>query len=436
MSTFTLLNEPGLNERDLNARAHNVLALALLIALSSVSLGCVGFLGPQTLPPQHTGPHPVGVTTIEVDDAARDRHLVVEVWYPAEQDADVTSQQRSQRGNWYDLNVAGTTVARLRSPINAQRNVDVSHDNGPLPVVLLSHGAGSSRLGHVGLAEVLASNGYIVAAPDHVGHTMADNVFGISDEARAQSAYDRPLDLSRVLDELERRSHQRSLFRGLVDMSRVAVAGHSFGGRAALGIVGARFDPLRQKRECDVDSHDRRCLALPVFGLQPYRYRDQRIKAALLIAPAGYDFYRADGIARVDAPTLIVGAERDQTTPFAKFHRPVFNALRSPHYMLDLNDAGHLTATDICQVVDSIGFMAKAVGGAQARDGCGEDFMSSRDALEMVSEAALPFLDLYLNGHQAAAEQLRVALAPTPSRSKVASLTAKPNTRTSAPSVH
>jgi len=242
---------------------------------------------------------------------------------------------------------------------------------------------------------------------------MEDHVLGIDNDERYQSAYDRPLDLSRVLDELERRSRKRkSWLRGLVDPTRVAVAGHSFGGTTALAMVGAQFDGKRQAEECRHDDDDRRCHALPLFGDKAYRYRDARVKAAVLIAPGGFDFYRADGVARVDAPTLIVGARRDASNPFGEYVRPVYNALTSPHYLLALEQAGHLTPTDVCEMVDSIGFLAKAFGGAESQDGCGAGYISPREALDRVTMATLPFLALHLSGDGEAQRALEVALAP------------------------
>ena len=332
-----------------------------IVAMTVVLTGCIGLLGPEQPTPEHVGPHRVGVTTIDVEDESRDRDLRVEVWYPAD-----ASTKAKTAPVVYRLKAAGTIVARLRSRVGALRNAKVSRDGGARPVVLFSHGAGSNRYGNAILAEVLASHGYVVAAPDHSGHSTADKVFGISDEDRAKSAYDRPVDLSRVLDELVARSDDaRSLLQGAVDADRVAVAGHSFGGRAALGMVGARFDSRRQANECSARSEDRRCLAVPVFGAAEYRYRDPRVKAAVVLAPAGFDFYRADGIGAVDAPVLVVGADRDQTTPFGRFHRPTFEALTGARYMLKLQNAGHLSVTDVC-TPDRLDRLSRQ-GGGRAR---------------------------------------------------------------------
>lgn len=379
----------------------------VLVALALMfSVGCMGRLAPLNAPPTRLGPHPVGVTTLELTDAARDRELDVETWYPAA-DAPISGEPEV-----YDIDASVLTVARLRSVANARRDVP-SLRGAKLPVVLLSHGAGSTRFGNVGLAELLASHGYIVAAPDHDGHTVSDKLTGISDGDRAQSALDRPLDLTAVLDELARRSQgDDRLLHGRVDMTRVAVAGHSFGGRAALGVIGARYDGARQVRECRADDDNRDCPALEVFGDGSYRYRDPRIKAALLITPAGYDFYHADGIAEIDVPVLMIGARKDQTVPFAALQRPLFDALEGPRHMLELKQAGHLTATDVCAVVTSIGFFATTFGGDQARDGCGAGFLTPQTTLDLVADATLSFFDVYLHHAPDAEKRLELALNP------------------------
>lgn len=374
--------------------------------MSSLSItGCAASLVTPASPPASLGDDAVGVTQITVADPAGYRRLTTEVWYPAAARSDAPDAV-------YEVQAMGMVAARIGSIAHAHRDVAPLRGDGPRPVVLLSHGRGSTRFANASLAEVLASHGYVVAAPDHPGHTMDDELAGIDDVARSESAFDRPRDLSRVLDDLAARSSRAdSAFADLIDLRRVAVAGHSFGALAALGIVGAGFDAARQAKECRDGHADWRCAAVGVFGGEPYRYRDDRIKAALLLAPAGYDLYRADGVAQVDAPTLVVGARLDINNPFDAFAKPTYDALTSPRWLLDLPEAGHLTPTNVCDVIDSIGFVAKAFGGREARDGCGGAYTSA-DALDAVARAALPFFSLYLDGEAAAEEPLRLALGP------------------------
>lgn len=375
----------------------------LCVALSTT--GCMAWPGSKVEAPHQTGSRAVGVTTIETYDATRDRTLEIEVWYPSAATETGPAEVYRVKG------MGGHTFARLRSYVGAHRNSRVDTTLGPRPVVLLSHGATSSRLAHIGLCELLASHGYIVAAPDHRGHTMADKLGGVSWNERAQAAMNRPLDLSRTLDELLARNVDgRSIFEGTIDPDRVAVAGHSFGGRTAMGLVGARFNAPRQAQECNDNADDRRCAALPVFGQEPYRYRDTRIKAALLITPSGYRFYRGDGVSEVDVPTLIVGARNDHTTPYDVHHGPIYESLKGPRYLLSLDRAGHLTATDVCSIIDSVGVLAKAFGGEEAKDGCGQAYMKPVEALGLVADVALPFLDLHLIGDAGAEDRLQAAL--------------------------
>ncbi|NUO50195.1 MAG: hypothetical protein HOV80_15180 [Polyangiaceae bacterium] len=386
-------------------------SLVLLLALFALG-GCIGLVGPEVPEPASVGTFAVGVTTITVEDPSRDRELPVEIWYPAS-GAAATDDDDSVI---YSVHALGGTVARLRSPARARRDAEARTDLGPYPVVLMSHGSGSTRFGNVTLCEILASHGFIVAAPDHIGHTVDDQVFGISDDARARTTLDRPLDLSRILDALQHRSHDsRFVLSGAVDMTRVAVAGHSFGGTTALGMVGAQFDAPRQKKECEMDDSDRRCRVVPVLGPKPYRYRDPRIGAAILIAPGGYDLYRADGVGYVDAPTLVVAGMKDEGNKFAEYPKPIYDALKTPRHLLKLRDAGHLTMTDVCEIGESVGVLTKAFGGKDAVDGCGgreRGYISSRVANDLVANAMLAFLDLYLNHDPSAAKALELALSP------------------------
>src|SRR5687767_13111285 len=113
--------------------------------MASTSVGCMAFLGPESGTPATAGTRPVGVSTLAVEDPARDRELPVEVWYPA-------AARSEEEPVVYKVRAGGATAARLRSPLGAHR--DAKADAGAHPVVLLSHGAGSSRFANVSLAEV------------------------------------------------------------------------------------------------------------------------------------------------------------------------------------------------------------------------------------------------------------------------------------------
>jgi hypothetical protein len=81
--------------------------------------------------------------------------------------------------------------------------------------------------------------------------------------------------------------------------------------------------------------------------------------------------------------------------------------------MLELNSAGHLTATDVCDIVTSTGLMGTLFGGADAKDGCGSTYEPPERALDQVSNASLAFFDRFLNDQPEAEARLVAALHPT-----------------------
>ena len=74
-------------------------------------------------------------------------------------------------------------------------------DGGPYPLALYSHGSSGQRFVASGNAELLASHGFVVAAPDHTGNTAFD-AFLNTTAPQDQLAVDRPTDAEFVITEL------------------------------------------------------------------------------------------------------------------------------------------------------------------------------------------------------------------------------------------
>ncbi|MEX0835102.1 MAG: dienelactone hydrolase family protein, partial [Nitriliruptor sp.] len=145
--------------------------------------------------------------------------------------------------------------------------VDATPEPGPLPVVVYSHGWGGFRTIQAGLAESLASEGYVVAALDHTYGAVATafpegEVVAIDPDALPSDVdpevYDAAAerlvatfadDVAFLLDELE--AGAVPMLAGRLDLETVGIVGHSTGGGAAVrlcadddrcgAIVG--FDP-------------------------------------------------------------------------------------------------------------------------------------------------------------------------------------------------
>jgi predicted dienelactone hydrolase len=135
---------------------------------------------------------------------------------------------------WYDPERARPVPAKIYWP-----------DSGPdslTPLVVFSHGLGSSRSDYSYLGKHWASNGWASMHVQHVGSDSAvwkGNPFHLMDRIREavteQEAIHRVRDVHFALDQF-----QGSHIGAAVDPARIVMAGHSFGANTALLAVGAR----------------------------------------------------------------------------------------------------------------------------------------------------------------------------------------------------
>ena len=107
-----------------------------------------------------------------------------------------------------------------------------------LAVIVFSHGHGSSVHGYGPLVDHWAANGFVVIQPTHLDSRtlqLADD-----DPRRPDIWRTRVDDLKRCLDDLELIEAAVPGLAGRVDRSRVAAAGHSWGGHTVSQLLGAR----------------------------------------------------------------------------------------------------------------------------------------------------------------------------------------------------
>jgi predicted dienelactone hydrolase len=204
-------------------------------------------LAPVSLP-RPTGRFAVGTETFVATDAARDgRRIPVQLWYPA----DRRSARKSSPAR-YALPVTSATIAELLAvPVqdvaaigtNAFAGPELARTGRRLPVVLFSPGFGVSRPLYSGLAADLASHGYLVAVLDHPGEdqpvefpdgSIVPPVPVDSEEAYAALLPVRIADTRAALGLLARLDAEPGTrMHKALDLGRVALAGHSFGGAVA-----------------------------------------------------------------------------------------------------------------------------------------------------------------------------------------------------------
>jgi predicted dienelactone hydrolase len=190
---------------------------------------------------------------------------------------------------------------------------------GAFPLVVISHGTGGSSLSHYRFALALAHAGFVVAAPMHPGDNYRDR----SLVADARYPYERPRQLSRVLDELLADPE----WKERIDRNRIGAIGHSAGGYAVAALAGGVPDWNRLRVHCETVKDDPACtFADPKLGVAPGgpaplvlpaavtasgSVADPRVRAAMLLAPLGFGF--APGSFRDSrAAVAMIGAEFDE----------------------------------------------------------------------------------------------------------------------------
>ncbi len=239
-------------------------------------------------------PQKTGISTLNFYDNSRERPVVTEVWYPVDKE----TPAKAAAGFWIRCDEARD------APISAQKT--------KYPLIIISHGSGGHRFDISWLAEILASNGYIVAAMDLFGNTCNNKI--PEDFTRP---WERPKDISFVIDQLLTSSH----FKDKIDETRIGFAGYSLGGATGIWVAGAvassiSDEQLKQAVQKDLEN------TIPYYIIETTNYAearhsfvDKRVNAFLLMAPALGWLFDETSLQAIASPILIVAAQKDKITP-------------------------------------------------------------------------------------------------------------------------
>ncbi|MBE9160718.1 alpha/beta hydrolase [Nodosilinea sp. LEGE 06152] len=283
---------------------------------------------------------------------------------------------------------------------------------GSLPVVVISHGAASTRQTLAYLARHLASHGYAAVVLEHEDNGAQFEQFlnGLAQPPDPMTLISRPRDVTAVLDALEAIApSDPSLAR--LDLTNVGVMGQSLGGYTALAVAGATFNPEALGQVCPSPTQSRlslnlsllvQCELLDVAGPLPSSLRDRRVTSAIAISPLTSRIFGQAGLSQIEIPVMVIAGTDDYLTPALPEQIQPFGWLTNLEKYLVVVSAG-----------THFSFLAgNTSGGALPVP---EDFYGpdARAAYPLIQGLSLAFFDRYQRGETAAAGYLTQAYLDT-----------------------
>jgi predicted dienelactone hydrolase len=279
--------------------------------------------------PTPTGPYTVGTRVMNLTDPTRNdpylangtpRELAVRFWYPASLNQECKSAEYTYPAVWEYFSQL-VNVHPFQVTTNSCLNAPVS--DGAHPIVVFTPGYTATFTDYTFLLEDLASRGYIVASVAHTYETTAvelpdrglvkglfgshlDGTWRGDEQTFSFATSVRLQDLTFVLNELQQLNIQPAdPFEGKLDISRVAIAGHSMGGSTAI---------------LAVEQESRYKAGIVIDGIFPHAF------------PAS-----------TETPVLLLAAGRDQ---WSAVERRVWGLLQGARFAVNLRGAEHVTPTD------------------------------------------------------------------------------------------
>jgi predicted dienelactone hydrolase len=234
----------------------------------------------------------IGFQQFIIPDTAS-KPLSVAVWYPSD------SAALSQIFGLFRQTVA----------------VDGHISGETLPLILISHGSGGSSASHYDTALALAQGGFVVAALTHTGDNSVDQSY----VGNRIDLTDRPRQVELVLDYMLTKWSDH----GHLNSARVGMFGFSLGGFTTLVECGGKPDMRRMLDLCSTHPTAPECNfikqrkgdQLDPITTAPAWVHDQRVKAAVVAAPAVSYLFGPGSLKGVDIPIQLWRASDDEQVP-------------------------------------------------------------------------------------------------------------------------
>jgi predicted dienelactone hydrolase len=344
----------------------------------------------------------------------------------------------------YSADMGPSPVGAIPSAMlhDATRNKDVEVSiayptrGGGFPIVVFSHGYGSSLRAYEPLVSYWTSNGYVVIRPNHADNgqlqDLARDVTAASPPPQQQQRGQRspqqgvvvPLvrdnpaekifereretqwnnrvaDVELVINSLDTIEHDYSELVGKMDHSKIAVAGHGYGAFTALMAGGMK-----------------------TFGNPPLQINDSRIRAVVAFSPPGIAANRgttAQSWSDIHIPVLFMTGTNDRganESENAAWRRESFdNSAPGDKYFVLISGARYSTFTGQVSIfpIEQAPQQAPAAGPysrptpVQPGQPGGNVIGNERQNFALVKTISLAFLDGYLKNDTAARDLLQPA---------------------------
>jgi predicted dienelactone hydrolase len=399
----------------MNTKTKWTIITLCIVALVTAAIGIRLTVQAAASPPaDQTGPYKVGFVANTYYDSTRSdfagvaRPIQTFIWYPAAPDNNgnpmppaVYPMNPSGLG---DLPDASSTDFEAYGIDPAYQEVVASKD-GPFPLVIFSPGAGADSLSYVHIGTRLASHGFVVAVPTNFDDRQPASYPTV--EALMMGAYiERTGDIQYLMTRLVADSQQPSnLLSGTIRSDRIAVAGHSLGGLAALALAGGDENTCDWPMGLDpTNIPPETCVAI---------LPDPRIKAIVPIDPTSYALYYAE-LARTRIPSMVMGQEWStlesaQVNLETLLARPHSAIQGHPNYRVDVAYANHNSFSSVCAYIHVL--YDKGIIDDQLRDttlaaNCPQESISAAEIENLITQYMIAFLKTVLVGETGYREML------------------------------
>ncbi|MBD2679441.1 MULTISPECIES: alpha/beta hydrolase [Nostoc] len=270
------------------------------------------------------------------------------------------------------------------------------------PVIVISHGLGLDSSNFQYLASHLASYGFAVVVPNHPASDTKKLRSLLNkhanDLAQPSEFKDRPLDVTYILNQLEKANQSDLRFKNRLNVQNVGVFGQSLGGYTALALAGAKINFEQLKQDCQLTGLKKtwnmslllqcRALELNINNFaKDYNLRDERVKAAIAVNPITSSIFGQAGLNQIKTPVMIVSSSDDTVAPALYEQILPFSWLANPQkYLVMLAGATHFSTIGNANPTNQqLSLPAEMIGDAS-------------QARRYMNVLSLPFFQTYVAG--------------------------------------